>query len=368
MRITRLQLQDFRNYEQWVIEPDSSLTVLVGPNAVGKTNVIEAIQLVATGRSFRTTRWEEVVRWGQDVASIAFVAEGDGSHAEVRVAIERSGARKWTVGETVKRRTSDACRFVPVVIFTPDDLLLVKGPAEQRRFSLDAVGEQLSATFSALKRDYSRVIRQRNILLREGASRSAIEPWNQQLITFGARLHLHRRGLARRMATTASLTYSHIAGRESLNLAMTDHSGVGVDDLTTAVEGSVIEDSLAREIAQREPDERARGLSLVGPHRDDIVFTLNGKDARSCASQGQQRTITLSWKIAEVAVIREVLGKTPVLLLDDVMSELDQTRRGALTDLVQQDIQTFITATNTDYFDPHLLNQASLVTLNGGVV
>lgn len=367
MRISRLQLRDVRNYARWEILPDSSLTVFVGPNAVGKTNIIEAIQLVATGSSFRNPRWEEIVKWGAESASIAMTAEGDGAHAEVELQIQAAGPHTWRVGGSVKKRVADACRYVPVVAFTPDDLGLVKGPADQRRSALDTLGEQLSATYGALRRDYARVVRQRNALLRDGAPHADLEPWDEQLIRLGSRLHIHRRRLAGQVSAEAVGIYAHLAAGESLGVRMCDRCGVSTNDLSVEVTPEEADAALRAEIGRRNPDERARGVSLVGPHRDDITFLVGGREARSFASQGQQRTIALAWKWAEVVVVTRILDRAPVLLLDDVMSELDETRRGALTDLVQGDVQTFITTTTTGYFDPALLRAARVVPLEGAL-
>ncbi len=365
MRISRLRLRDVRNYTHWEMTPDSALTVLVGPNAIGKTNIIEAIQLIATGSSFRNPRWEEIVRWDAPSASISMTAEGDGSHVEVELQVDTTGAHTWRVGGSVKKRIADACRFIPVIAFTPDDLALVKGPADQRRSALDALGDQLSTTYSALRRDYGRVVRQRNTLLREGAAGADLEPWDEQLIRLGSRLHVHRRRLARQISVEATEIYTHLAGGESMDVRFSDRCGLVGDDLSVEISSEEADAALRAEVYRRRADERARGVSLVGPHRDDITFLVGGRDARSFASQGQQRTIALAWKWAEVIVVTRILNKTPVLLLDDVMSELDEARRGALTDLVQRDVQTFITTTTTGYFDPSLLKAARVVTLGG---
>lgn len=367
MRITRLELKDFRNYTHWTFQPDSALTVFAGPNAIGKTNIIEAIQLVATGASFRNPHWDDLVRWGAESAAVSMYAEGDGSHADVQLMIEAQGSRSWSVGGVRKRRTADACRYVPVVAFTPDDLSLVKGPGEQRRTALDSLGEQLSATYGALRRDYGRVVRQRNALLRDEAPQKSIDPWDEQLIKLGARLHVHRRRLARQVIEAAAPIYAHLAGGEALDVTMCDRCGLEMRELATAVEAEAAEAALRSELARRHIDERARRVSLAGPHRDDITFRVDGKDARTFGSQGQQRTIALAWKWAEVVVVENILKKTPVLLLDDVMSELDESRRGALTDLVQREVQTFVTATTTTYFDNALLREARVIDLGVGV-
>lgn len=367
MRITQLELRDFRNYTHWQMRPDSALTVFAGPNAIGKTNIIEAIQLVATGASFRNPRWEDVVRWGTAGAMVGMAADGDGSHADVQVKIDATGAKTWAVGGVRKRRTVDACRYVPIVAFTPDDLSLVKGPAEQRRSALDTLGEQLSPPYGALRRDYGRVVRQRNTLLRDGAPQADVDPWSNQLVRLGARLHTHRRRLARQVLDAAAPIYTHLASGEALEVRMCDRCGISEADLTTEVEVAAAEVALTAELERRNADERTRGVSLAGPHRDDVTFLVGGKDARSFASQGQQRTIALAWKWAEVVVVQTILRKTPVLLLDDVMSELDEARRGALTDLVQRDVQTFVTTTTTGYFDPALLREARVVDLKAAV-
>lgn len=358
-------MQDFRNYNRWETEPDTTLTVLVGPNAIGKTNVIEAIQLVATGASFRNPKWDELVRWGADGAGVSLRAEGDGSKADVDLTISASGTHGWRVGGIVKRRTADATKFVPAVIFTPDDLALAKGPAEQRRSAIDALGEQLSATYGALRRDYARVVRQRNALLRDEGPASALAAWDAQLVALGSRLHVHRRRLVRRVAEAAAPIYAHMARAEDLQMRVCDRCGIGELGTSADIDLASVETALGAELSRRSQDERTRRVSLAGPHRDDIMFLVGGKDARVFASQGQQRTIALAWKWAEVAIITEMTGRRPVLLLDDVMSELDQTRRAALTELVQENIQTFMTATTTDYFDPALLKEARVLVLGG---
>ena len=361
MYITKIGLTDFRNYRTFDLEPRRELTVLVGPNAAGKTNIIEAVEIVATGRSFRNPQWAEVVRWGSSSTSLSMKAEGASSHADVLLSIDGAGVRSWRSSGVVKRRQVDATRFVPVVIFTPDDLTLIKGSAERRRTAIDLLGDQLSVTYASLRREYARVVRQRNAALKSGADSRLIAPWDEQLVALGARLHIHRRRLVERVAQAAIATYGHLAAGEQLKMVLDDRCGVGAECPTDDLTQESVSSALQRELERKRGDERARSVSLVGPHRDDIVFTIDGRSARSYASQGQQRTIALAWKIAEVTVVRELLGKTPVLLLDDVMSELDSARRHALTDLVQQDVQTFMTTTNTGYFEPALLDSALVV-------
>ena len=361
MRITRVHLSDFRNYKSWELDPNEALTVFVGPNAAGKTNIIEAIQIVCTGSSFRNPRWQDVIRWGAPQATLAVQAQGEAFHADVMVSVDASGGRTWRVGGVTKRRAADATRFVPVVVFTPEDLAMVKGAAEQRRSSVDSLGDQISLTYAALRRDYARVIRQRNALLKDEAPDDQIAPWDEQVISLGARLHVQRRRLVRRLAEAASPVYSQLGAGEGLTIRVAEWCGLGCDDPAADLKPAAVEEALRVELYRRRRDERQRRVSLAGPHRDDVEFLVEGRSARSYGSQGQQRTIALAWKWAEVAVVRDVLARTPVLLLDDVMSELDERRRGALTDLVQRDVQTFVTTTTTGYFDQALLKTAQVV-------
>jgi DNA replication and repair protein RecF len=365
LRITHVHLSDFRNYDSWELSPEQALTVLVGPNAAGKTNIIEAIQIVCTGSSFRNPRWPEVIRWGAPQATLTVDAEGEAVHADVTVSVDASGGRSWRVGGVTKRRAADATRFVPVVLFTPDDLVMVKGAAEQRRSSVDTLGDQISLTYAALRRNYARVIRQRNALLKDEAPDDQITPWDEQVISLGARLHVQRRRLVRRLAEAAAPVYRQLGAGEDLTVRVVERCGVGCNDPASDLDPVAVQDTLRSELNRRRRDERQRRVSLAGPHRDDVEFLVNGRSARSYGSQGQQRTIALAWKWAEVSVVRDVLARTPVLLLDDVMSELDERRRGALTDLVQRDVQTFVTTTTTGYFDPALLRAAQVVKVGG---
>lgn len=366
MRISRIDLRDFRNISSWHLEPHQALTVLVGPNAAGKTNTIEAIQVICTGESFRRPKWADLVRWGASSTHVSMSVEGEISPIDVSLVIDSVGQRTWKVGGVQKRRTLDAVRFTPTVAFTPDDLTMVKGPAEHRRASLDSLGEQLSAVYGALRRDYTRVVRQRNSLLRDGAQQSVLEPWDIQLVALGARLYTHRRRLLKKVAAEMRPVYADLSGGEVLDVELADRCGVGDLGIDQDIDQETVISTLGEYLSMRSRDECDRGVTLVGPHRDDVLFKINDKDARSFASQGQQRTVALAWKLAEVSVVTSVLSRTPILILDDVMSELDSTRRAALTDLIQRDIQTFVTTTNTGYFDPELLSSALVVPIGAG--
>jgi DNA replication and repair protein RecF len=362
VRITRLELDDFRNYAHFTLEPSPRLTVLVGPNAAGKTNVIEAVQLVTAAQSFRRPAFSEVVRWGADNARVRLTAQDGPRLLETTLSVDAEGHRSYQVNSQAKRRFADVAGVLPSVVFTPDDLGLVKGPAERRRSAVDDLGDQLSPTYASIRRDYQRVVKQRNALLKEGSDRSTYTEWDGQLITLGAKVVVHRRGLLERVMRSASERYKTMAGGEELGYRYADRCGLRTCSELTA---ETIAAAMGDELARRRGEEQRRGVTLVGPHRDDVVFTVGGHDAKVYASQGQQRTIALAFKLAEVAVVREVLRRDPVLLLDDVMSELDAARRTALSELVSSEIQTIVTTTNTGYFNDEMLQRACVVQIPG---
>jgi DNA replication and repair protein RecF len=262
----------------------------------------------------------------------------------------------------IKRKVSDATGIIPVVVFTPNDLDLSQGPAEIRRLEVDDLGEQLSKTYGSVRRDYGKAVRHRNVLLREWqASDADLEPWDVQIASLGSKLLFHRRRLLLRIAERATVAYQKLSQEEELGIQYSDRCGLKTTRLTDEMDILQAEKSIIQTLEERRAEERSRKMTLVGPHRDEITFLLDGKDARIFASQGQQRTIALAWKLAEVDVVEDVAKREPVLLLDDVMSELDENRRRALTGLVQRNIQTFVTTTDTAHFDPVLLAEALVI-------
>jgi DNA replication and repair protein RecF len=363
VRITRIELKDFRNYESLVLEPSATLTVLVGRNAAGKTNIIEAIQLATATRSFRRPEFSEVVRWGAATGKVGLRAEEGPRRLEIGLEVDAEGHRTYTVNGQVRRRHSEVAGLLPSVVFTPDDLGMVKGPAERRRAAIDDLGEQLSPTYGSLRRDYGRAVRQRNSLLKDGVSGPEIDVWDEQVVSLGSRLVVHRTSLLERLMGHAARRYAEMAAGETLGYSYADRCGLAT---CGKLEVGAVADAMRAEMGRRRSEERRRLVTLVGPHRDDIVLEVGSRDARSFASQGQQRTIALAWKLAEVAVVEEVLRREPILLLDDVMSELDADRRAALGEVVASEIQTVVTTTNTGYFTADMLERALVVQIGAG--
>lgn len=361
MHIVSLSLRGFRSYPEFRLAPARNVTVLVGPNAAGKTNALEAVCLSCTGSSFRRMSPADAVSWGAERATVEVEAEGEGGPVSLRLDVSSDGSRSWRVNGKQKRSASALAGIVPVVSFTPEDLGLVKAGAEVRRDSLDAFGSMLAASYGRAVREYGRTLRQRNALLREGTEDDLqAGAWDDRLVETGARLTDLRRRLLARLEPHAVEAYAAVGG-EDLAISYVSRTALPEAHGAESVAGA-----LRAALSERRTEERVRRTTLVGPHRDDVGFSVSGRDARAFASQGQQRTAVLAWKLAQVAVVREVAGKTPVLLLDDVMSELDEARREALTVLVQTDVQAFITTANLGYFSEALLGSALVVEVGPG--
>ncbi len=339
------------------MEPDEKLTIIVGSNAVGKTNIIEALQLLTSTSSFRNPPWAECVRWGAVEASLLLSAEGDGRKIETGLTITTSGKRSYSVNGNPKRRLSEVAGILPSVVFTPDDLRMVKDSAERRRAAIDGVGDQLSPAYLALRGEYERTVRQRNAALKgQTPDAGVMGALTDRLRELGESFSGHRKRLFARLSEKQTEIYSGLVPDEQLG-ALYESSWVrrGLPE----DEPNSFDEALQLSTAE----EQARGTTLIGPHRDEIRFLVNGRDARAYASQGQQRTIALAWKLAEVSVITDVGGQPPILLLDDVMSELDEARRHALASSVGRAAQTFVTTTNIGYFEKALVERAHMVRL-----
>jgi DNA replication and repair protein RecF len=360
LSVQHIKVRDFRSYESFDLDLDPALTILVGPNASGKTNLIEAIELLTEADSFRKPAWADVVRQGSvGGAELALVASGDDRALEVDLKIGVTGRRVYRVNGKVRRSVNQVAGVLPCVVFTPEDLRLVKDSAGKRRGALDALGAQLSPTYAKLHTDYDKVLKQRNRLLREEADGGVLDVWTTRLIEIGASLVTHRMRLFARLEREMARIYPELAQDGPLRAGYVpswQRDGVDLltDDPARAMEGH---------LRTKQAAERSRRSSISGPHRDDMTFEIAGRDARVFASQGQQRTVALAWKLAEVAVTTDIAAQRPVLLLDDVMSELDETRRHALASFVGSVAQTVITTTNLGYFDQELLDRARVVSL-----
>lgn len=348
-----LTVSTYRSFEDFTLDLAPGITILVGRNAVGKTNLVEALQLLTAGTSFRRPSPAELVRDGSDSARAELRLEGEGRVLDMGLEVV-DGRRSFT--RNGKRVRAAGIRGVlPSVLFCPDDLDMVKRSARMRRDALDAFGVQLNAQYAQLISVYERTVEQRNNLLKDSPAPDLLAVWDESLAQCGARLLMHRTALLERVRAHFVEAYRAIAPHEEPDVRYVPSIG----ELPAERDEVIRRYACALEAAR--PDELRRGLTLVGPHRDEILFTIDGRAARDFGSQGQQRSIVLAWKIAEVKVTRDILGRYPLLLLDDVMSELDAARREAIMGFVADEIQTVVTTTNLGYFSQDVLSRAKVV-------
>ncbi|MBQ9043575.1 MAG: DNA replication and repair protein RecF [Eggerthellaceae bacterium] len=381
LRITDISLSGFRNYDDFSLGDIGNLTIFTGHNGVGKTNVLEAIQLMTSASSFRHPHIAQLVKDGTDHARIQMEST-DGNRRITTALTLETGKKRYTVNGKAKS-VVDIRGTLPAVAFTPDDLQLAKKSSSVKRNALDDLGAQLTRNYHVVLGDYEKTLRYKNRLLKEEAPSDLVAAINETLITCGSQLFCYRVALYSRMLPLLQRTYSEISHDNELfsatYLASWDHAD-GMEPVSFGASGLLMGEPfdvrdngapdrdqvrtiLAAKLEAHAPEERRRARSLVGPHNDKIAFFLSGRDASAFASQGQQRSIVLAWKLAEVELVRQTLGTNPVLLLDDVMSELDATRRDTLVHFASEDLQTFITATDLDAFNPVLLDRARIVAL-----
>ena len=339
-RIVQLKLRSFRNYAECTFTPAEGVTVLLGDNGQGKTNLLEAVYLTCTGRSHRTRQDKELIRRDDEFASVRIRTERrDGSH-DVEILLPRAGKRQIKVSGQEVGRSGDLLGHVTGVLFSPEDLRTVKdGPAERRRF-VDMALSQLSPGYYLTMQRYNRALKQRNQLLKDALAQpgliGTLDAWDEQLAQNGEALMRMRREYIEALNAEAARTHTEISGeQERLSIRY-----------APSIEGESIHALLEALFAARENDLR-RLTTTLGPHRDDVNVLINDWDVRAYGSQGQQRTAALSMRLSELTVMHERLGEWPVLMLDDVMSELDPGRRRRLLERLTG-IQTLVTCTDRE--------------------
>jgi DNA replication and repair protein RecF len=352
----RLELVDWRSFEERVVDFDESLTILCGPNAHGKTNTVEALQLCTAGVSFRRPRPLELVRTGAEAARATLHLRGDGRVIETSC-LARQGARRFRRNDK-PCAPADVPQMLRSVVFTPDDLSFVKRGAKVRREELDDFARQVSPGYAKVLSSYQRAVEQRNRLLKElTPDLLLLDAWDASVALGGATLLHARLRIFERLVPKLVAIYGRICDGEALSC---DYVATLGEDASALSRKELSDRFLDRLQAARDDDLR-RQQTTVGPHRDDVTFALDGRDARTFGSQGQQRSIVLAWKMAEVELAEEILDEKPLLLLDDVMSELDERRRAAVVSFVQSGIQTVVTTTNLGYFAPELIAGARVI-------
>lgn len=339
MYIKSLELKNYRNYEGLSINFDSGTNILYGDNAQGKTNILEAAYLCSTTKSHRGSKDREMIRFGEDEAHIRMQVFRNGITHKLDMHLKKNRSKGIAIDGVPIRKASELFGILNIVFFSPEDLNIIKnGPSERRRF-LDSEICQLSRLYLIQLMNYNKIIAQRNKLLKE-ISFSAnltdtLEVWDLQLVRYGKSVIRERMHFVERLNGILKDIHSSLTG--------------GKEEIQIVYEPNVSEEMFEEELARnRERDLHFR-QSCIGPHRDDFRVSVNGIDIRRFGSQGQQRTAALSLKLAEIRLVEQEVKDTPVLMLDDVLSELDSSRQNYLLQSIHN-IQTLITCTGLDDF------------------
>ncbi|NJR25561.1 MAG: DNA replication/repair protein RecF [Richelia sp. CSU_2_1] len=407
MYLKTLHLRQFRNYCDQKVVFDAPKTILVGNNAQGKSNLLEAVELLSTLKSHRTARDRDLILDSNPSGQIDASLERQTGSIDLALTLRFQGRRALKLNGEPLRRHLDFLSVLNVVQFSCLDLDLVRGGPEGRRNWIDRLVIQLEPIYAHILQQYNQILRQRNALLKRSKeirkgefsenldkmrSRDAQKPepenreefpirnsqfpiphselalWDAQLATAGARVIRRRDRILERLIPLARNWHGSISGStEVLEVKYT--ANVEVEQELRAkdnLEG--VRQAFLDKIQQRAIAEQVQGTTLVGPHRDDISFTINSTPARQYGSQGQQRTLVLALKLAELQLIEEVVGEPPLLLLDDVLAELDLNRQNQLLETIEERFQTLITTTHLGAFDAQWLRQSQILSVEAGQI
>lgn len=374
MFIKSIELKNFRNYEDLNLEFSCNKILLIGKNAQGKTNLLESIYYLSCLNSSRAKTDSELVLWNKDFSKIKAVVEKQDIEREIDVLIQPSKRKELKVNGVKKNKFADFCSNLSVVSFSVNDLLLLRGVPEDRRDWLDMAISQIYPAYPDRISKYNKIRTQKNNHLKEikgnfQADTTLLDVFNSQLIVAGSNIIFLRIKFLKEIQKIAMEKHIQIAENEILT---TIYNSTVVDDITFDEKNNPTIEQIAKafeeKLQERKTEEIIRAQSLVGPHRDDVSFFINDIEAKKFASQGQQRTIVLSLKLAELELIKEKIEDTPVLLLDDVLAELDNIRQNYLLNAIGTDTQTIITSVDTLHFDEEYLKDVEIFKISDGKV
>ena len=342
MYIESVQLKNFRNYESLELDLSSGTNIFYGNNAQGKTNILEAIYLCGTTKSHKGSKDKDMIRFGEDEAHIRMMVNRDELSYKIDMHLRKNKAKGVAINGLPIKKASELFGVVNLVFFSPEDLNIIKnGPGERRRF-LDLELCQLDKIYLTDLASYNHIVNQRNKLLKDiyvqPSLKSTLEIWDMQMAEYGRRIIEKRREFIRELNENVRKIHYNLTG--------------GLEELEVIYEPSSEAEGLESAISSKRERDKRMKLTSVGPHRDDLCVMANGIDIRRYGSQGQQRTAALSLKLSEIYIVKSKIKDTPILLLDDVLSELDSSRQNYLLDSIS-DIQTLITCTGLDDFISH---------------
>lgn len=368
MYVERLELRQFRNISQLELDCPEKLHLFVGPNAQGKTNILESLTLLSIGKSHRTRRDREMIQWETNSARLKAHVRRETRVDRLEILLSPKG-KKVVKNGLEQRKLSDYIGSLTAVLFAPEDLAIIKGSPQVRRRFLDMELGQVSPWYIHQLTQFNHLITQRNQLLKDiGKSRQPVwdllEVLDEQLIDLSTHLWIKRYAFVDQLNRWAQEIHSAITQeQEFLQVAYQPCIRLERDMDRQAMRAVMID-----ELKRMRMQEIQRGSTLIGPHRDDLHLLVDGVDLHRYGSQGQQRTAALSLKLAEIELIRSETGNYPILLLDDVLSELDDSRKTHLLEAIRGKVQTFVTATGLEGIDRETLNRACVYQVRQGSI
>lgn len=375
MYLKTLHLRQFRNYEAQDVAFDAPKTILVGDNAQGKSNLLEAVELLSTLRSHRVSRDRDLISDDGAIAQVTAILARDSGQFDLSLTLRSRGRRTVALNGQTLRRQLDFLSILNVVQFSSLDLELVRGGPQERRNWLDRLLIQLEPVYAYILQQYHQVLKQRNALLKRGRGGERppeeLAVWDAQLAVTGSRVVRRRDRVLERLVPLARKWHHAISGStETLDITYCPNicSRDTPDPEFSRWQPERVRQEFLKKIADRAIAERHQGITLVGPHRDDVAFTINKTPARQYGSAGQQRTLVLALKLAELELIEAVVGEPPLLLLDDVLAELDPNRQNQLLEAIQERFQTLITTTHLGSFDPQWLQHSQILSVKAGKI
>ena len=348
MILTSLELTDFRNYEHVSIEFGEKKNFLLGKNAQGKTNILEAIYLLCLSRSFRTNHEKEAIRFSTLHYTIKGVFKLDSGNVQTIIFhCSREKGKQITINRKRLSRASELIGNFPVVLSSPDEYILTIGPPPGRRKFVDILLSQIYKKYFSYLQDYHRVVQQRNTILSNWKisrinNHSIIDPWDQRLVEIGSKIIEYRDQFTISFSEILKSIYSELViNEEELTLRYRPNvfsNNMKIDDIQTF---------FLDRLKQTRHQEIQRGTSLIGPHRDDFIFNINGQELRKFGSRGQHKTVLISLAIAQFNLIKEKTGEIPIILIDDLYSEIDSQREAKIIEVLNNMGQVFITSTES---------------------
>lgn len=357
MYIKSIELSNFRNYKELSMEFDPEKNILYGDNAQGKTNILEALYFCGMTKSHKGSKEKEIIRMNEKEAHIRMYIEKKGVSRRIDMHLKRNKAKGVAIDGIPIRKSSELLGLVNIVFFSPEDLGIIKhGPSERRRF-LDMELCQLDKVYFHDLAKYNQVVNQRNNLLKQISMDKSLLPtldiWDEQLVEYGSKIIKRRKKHLEELNEVITPIHEKLSG--------------GREVLTLGYEANTIAQDFGMKIAMNRERDLFQKVTTTGPHRDDVEFAIADIDIRKYGSQGQQRTAALSLKLAEIEIVKRVVGDLPVLLLDDVLSELDRNRQHYLLDSIK-DIQTIITCTGLEEFIQERIKVNQVYKVTNGTV